>query len=157
VPFPDGLKVTGQPEDVSALKKCGNIVKIKINLDEVQVQTNPDHKKTIFLTDTMGINMRYPNFKMAKQMLTGREDSIDDIIRSITLCVESVFDDSSVYTNFQAKEIQDWIERLTQTQFAKIQEFFETMPKLAHDAQFNCTKCGYQENLHLEGLPTFFV
>jgi phosphotransferase system HPr-like phosphotransfer protein len=149
-------------KEFSDTMSCDNIVKISLMLDAVQVQSNPEHTKTIFLSDSMGLNMRYPNFAMAKKMLsspkkakTGGSD-ITDALQSIAMCIESVFDDQSVYSNFQLKEISEWIEKLTQTQFAKIQEFFETMPKLAHDIEFYCPKCGYKESQHIEGLPNFF-
>ena len=146
--------------DGPIMASCDNVVKIKINLDDVKVQIDPDHKKQIFLTDTLGVNMRYPNSKMAKAMLrtgtTTRKDNVNDALTAIGMCVESVFDDKSVYNNFTPKEIMDWIEKLTQSQFTKLQEFFESIPKLAHDTEFNCPKCGYQEPLHIQGLPSFF-
>jgi hypothetical protein len=142
------------------------VVKIKINLDDVKVQFQPEHKTQIFLTDTLGVNMRYPNFKMAKQMLRSRDrgnttdrdrkENVNDAVMAIALCIASVFDDQSVYSNFTPKEITDWIEKLTQAQFIKLQDFFESIPKLAHDVQFHCPKCGYEEPLHIEGLPSFF-
>ena len=138
---------------------CDNVVKIPINLDKIQVQFNPNHSKQIFLTETMGVNMRYPNFKMEK-FTTEQKDaqtSINDIIQRVALCVESVFDSESVYTGFTTQEISEWIEKLTQQQFMKIQEFFETMPVLAHDALFHCPKCDYQETIHIKGLASFFV
>jgi hypothetical protein len=139
------------------------VVKIKINLDDVKVQFKDGHKTQIFLTDTLGVNMRYPNYKMTKQMMKlqsdnkqVRDESVTNALAAVAMCVESVFDEESVYTNFSAKEMQDWIERLTQAQFMKLQEFFESIPRLAHDVEFHCPKCGYSEPLHIEGLPAFF-
>jgi hypothetical protein len=144
----DGEVITGS---------CDNLVKIGIKLDDVKVQQNPEHTKRIFLTETLGLVMRYPNFKMAKQ-LAGKENkqTVLDVFKSIAQCVESVFDDEAVYSNFTIEEIQSWVEKLTQIQFAKIQQFFETMPKLAHDVDFKCSSCGYEEKIHLEGLASFF-
>lgn len=146
---------------VNPMVDCDNVVRIKINLDDVNVNFPEDHQKQIFLTDTLGVNMRYPNFKMAKQLLRTREskdkkDNINDALTAIALCVESVFDNESVFSNFSPKEIQDWIEKLTQAQFIKLQNFFESIPKLAHDTTFRCPKCSYEEPLHIEGLPSFF-
>lgn len=136
---------------------CGNIIKLQLNVNDIQVHFNLDHKKQIFFTDFLGVNMRYPNAKIAKQIMAKKDpDTISDSIRTICLCVESIFDAENVYTSFTPTEIQDWIERLTQTQFFKLQEFFETMPKLMHDVPFLCSKCGYKDTIHLEGLPDFF-
>jgi T4 bacteriophage base plate protein len=137
---------------------CDNIVKIKLNLDDVKIQFNEDHTKQIFLTETMGVNMRYPNCKMAKFTADKTEAlSITDALQRLAMCIESIFDGESVYTNFTPKDLSEWIDMLTQTQFLKIQEFFETIPKLAHDLHFECPKCGYEETIHVEGLENFFV
>ena len=139
---------------------CDNIVKLKINLDEIKVHFNPEHSKQVFLTETLGVNMRYPNFKMEKSVANaGAENktNITEIFQRIAMCIESVFDSESVYSNFTIKEVSDWIEKLSQVQFLKLQAFFETMPKLEHDVQFKCPKCEYEEILHLEGLASFFV
>jgi hypothetical protein len=137
---------------------CDHIVRITLNLDDVKVQFNENHTKQIFLTETMGVNMRYPNHKMAKFTSDNNEPiSITDALQRIAMCVESVFDEESVYTNFTTKEIAEWIDKLTQAQFLKIQEFFETIPKLAHDIRFECNKCGYTETIKIEGLANFFV
>jgi hypothetical protein len=135
---------------------CDTIVKIPLAIDDVQVHFNNEHKRQFFLTPTMGVNMRYPNFKLAKAMLTKERESISDNLQSIAMCIESVFDEESVYTNFTTKEILEWVEKLTQAQFTELQKFFETMPKLAHDFEFHCPQCDYKEQIHIEGLPSFF-
>jgi len=137
---------------------CDHIVKIVVKLDAIKVVEKPGHTKTIMLTDTMGINMKYPSLAMSKKLLKQGKDkpSAADALTSVALCIESVFDESNVYSQFQPKEIIEWIEGLTQTQFAKIHDFFETMPKLQHDVQFVCPKCEYSEVIHLEGFASFF-
>lgn len=148
------------PETVETLVPCGHVVTLDINLDDVDVKFQEGHTKQIFLTDTLGVNMRYPNVKMAKQMIrektTTKNETVNDALATIAMSVESVFDENAIYNNFSQKEMQAWIESLTQPQFQKIQAFFETMPKLSHDVTFKCPKCGYSEDLHLEGLATFF-
>ena len=137
---------------------CDHIVKCFVNLDSVKVQFNENHTKQIFLTETMGVNMKYPNYKVSKFTTDSADSlSITEALQRIAMCIESVFDDQSVYTNFTPKDITEWIDKLTQTQFLKIQEFFETIPKLAHDIPFSCPKCGYSEIIHVEGLANFFV
>lgn len=136
---------------------CDTIVKMKINLDHVKVKFQEGHLKQIFLSDNIGVNMRYPSFKMAKTFFVNRQqETVNDVIQAIAMCIESVFDSDSVYSNFTTKEVQEWLEKLTQPQFEKLQSFFESMPKLAHDVDFTCPSCGYHQQLHLEGLASFF-
>ena len=41
-------------------------------------------------------------------------------------------------------------------QFAKIKEFFDTMPKLEHTINYKCVKCGEDKEITLQGLDSFF-
>jgi rubrerythrin len=160
--LPDGsITYEGTPDEGdSVIATCDNVVTFSLNLDEIEVKKNPAHKKTILLTDDLGITMKYPDVEMARRVnklsAQPEKESISEAIEGIAYCVESVYDDTNVYTSFSIKEVTEFLEQLTQNQFTKIQEFFETMPKLAHDLPFRCSKCGYSENIHLEGLPAFF-
>ena len=55
------------------------------------------------------------------------------------------------------QEMVDFVESMTRDQFNKIQEFFETMPKIKKQVDFHCSKCGYDEKITIEGLQSFFV
>jgi len=148
------VPIGNTPESTPVL--CGHVSNIKLNLNDVNVIFPPDHTRQIFLTDTIGINMKYPSYNTEKRMLKLRSNGdLNETIQAIALTVESLFDDQSVYTNFQPKEIVEWLEHLTQPQFERIRVFFEKMPVLAHDVMFKCDVCGYSESIHLEGLQSF--
>ena len=51
----------------------------------------------------------------------------------------------------------DFIDNLQQKDLEKIQEFFETAPKIKKNISFSCRKCGYKENIEVEGLQNFFI
>jgi DNA-directed RNA polymerase subunit M/transcription elongation factor TFIIS len=150
------VNVNAGTDNAPAWDDCSNIVQIKIDLNDVKVTFPDGHTKQIMLSPTMGVNMRYPNHKMAK--FIANQGKSEDIFAAIALCVESVFDEESVYTNFSMKEVEEWLGDLTQQQFIKVQEqFFDTMPVLKHSVVFNCRKCGYQEPIVIEGFSSFFV
>ena len=48
------------------------------------------------------------------------------------------------------------IESMQQTDLEKIQQFFDTLPKLKKELDFNCNKCGYHEKITVEGIQSFF-
>jgi hypothetical protein len=45
---------------------------------------------------------------------------------------------------------------MQQADLEKVSKFFSTLPKIKKDVHFNCTKCGYQEEITLEGVQSFF-
>ena len=55
-----------------------------------------------------------------------------------------------------ADELNEFIEEMQQSDLEKIQKFFETMPRLQTKHDFKCVKCGYQENITIEGIQNFF-
>ena len=70
--------------------------------------------------------------------------------------VFDVFDKEEVYDSFTKKEALDFLEDLNAEQFAKIQNFFETMPKLAYTLKVTNPKTKVESDLVLEGLASFF-
>jgi len=54
------------------------------------------------------------------------------------------------------KELNDFIEQLNTKQFAEIQEFFDTMPKLTHTVKITNPKTKKESEIVLSGLNDFF-
>ena len=54
------------------------------------------------------------------------------------------------------KEIADFLENLTQTQFGKIQNFFATMPRLKHVVNVTNPKTKKKGTVTLTGMQSFF-
>jgi len=138
---------------------CGTYVPIKIHLDEVQVERDPDHTTQIKLTDTVGIMMRYPNMAMARSMgrAAQKTEDVSQALDLIASCIESFFNETEVITEFNHDEVVTWLEGLTQQQFALIQKFFDTIPRLRHKINFECPACGYKQDIVIEGIQNFFA
>jgi hypothetical protein len=141
-------------------KKCGNIIKLNFNALEVQPEFDVEHTKKIQLTQKLGVVMKYPDFKLVNKIsnLSNLSDA-DVIAKTISGCIDYIFDNDSVYYAKDAtdEELLDFVDSLTREQFAKIQEFFDTVPKMKKNLTFKCSKCGYEEELVLEGIQSFFA
>jgi hypothetical protein len=137
-------------------KKCNNIIKLSFNALEVEPQTEEGHKKEIQLTPKLGVVMKYPDFKLVNK-LSNLSDA-EMIAKMVAGCIDYIFDSESVYYAKDASdaELIDFVDSLTREQFAKIQEFFDTVPKMKKNLTFKCSKCGYEEELVLEGIQSFF-
>ena len=53
-------------------------------------------------------------------------------------------------------EIKDFIEGLPQASFNKIQQFFDTMPKLKHELEVTNPKTKVVNKVTLQGIADFF-
>ncbi len=136
-------------------KKCNHIVEIDLNLNEITPES-VKIDKTIQITDTMGISMKYPTFDLLKEFDADQE--VDSIIKMTVKCIDFIYDKDSVYYAKDAKEEEliDFVESMQTKDLEKLKDFFSSMPKLKKQLDFNCVKCGYQEKIELEGIQNFF-
>jgi hypothetical protein len=155
--------------------KCEEEIPILINIDDVQVQKQPEHTNNIKLTDDLGVMMKYPSIILQNQIenLSDKQNKIEALFLTIIKCIDCIYDNENTYPakDHTEKEMTDFIESLTDAQFQKIAKFFDTMPKLKHEIELHCTNkikgkvkgkvketkvCGYKEPVVLEGLASFF-
>tara|TARA_B100000287_G_C20404452_1_gene690998 strand:+ start:34 stop:732 length:699 start_codon:yes stop_codon:yes gene_type:complete len=130
-------------------------VPVKILVDDVKVQFPKGHKKTIKLTDEITVEMRYPNMDyFAKVTFTKEEVNPYDLVAQ---CIKRVYVGEDDSGEFSFDEAREWVETLTNEQFAKIQNFFDTMPILRHTFKVKNPNTGVENDYTIEGLADFFV
>jgi len=136
-------------------KKCNHIVEIDLNLNEITPETIKLEKR-IQITDTMGVTMKYPTFDLLKDFDVNNE--VDSIIKMTVKCIDFIYDKDNIYYGKDAKdeELVDFVESMQSKDLEKIKDFFSSMPKLKKKLDFKCVKCGYEENIELEGIQSFF-
>jgi hypothetical protein len=132
-------------------------IPFKLDLDDVTIENVEGHTNNIKLTDTVGVVMKYPDFKLLEQIQT--METYDEILDVIIGCVETIYMGEETYdpTEYSIEEMRNFIEELSQDQFQHISEFFETMPATATNVNVVCSKCGWKTNIKLKGISDFFV
>lgn len=134
---------------------CGAIIAVDLDLSKIKVVKSPEHTNKVFLTDKMGICFKYPSFNNISELNVKSELDILDLIVS---CIDYIFDDEEIYyaKDYSTEELNEFIDGMSQESFDQIKVFFNTMPKSVLDVTFKCGKCGYEEELHVEGIQNFF-
>jgi hypothetical protein len=137
-------------------KKCNNSVEIELNVLEVEPTRNPTHTSKIELTKDLGLVMKYPKMSLIKDNTD--TDDFNVVLELIMDCIDYIYDANNVYyaKDSSKEELTEFLDSLQSKDLEKIKEFFDTMPKLKKKIDFSCNKCGYQENVELEGLQSFF-
>ena len=134
---------------------CGNLMDVKIDLLDIEVDYK-DQKNVVQLTDTVGIKLKYPDFKAIKNI---NEDSnlIEISMEVICNSIEYIFDEDNYYypNETPKQEIVEFIEGLNIDQFKKIEEFFNNLPSLKKEIDVTCNKCGFKHHIRIEGLDNF--
>ncbi len=146
-------------EESGEEKDCGNVVRLEVNVLDIKPEISENHTTKVPLSPNMGIVMKYPSFKMVEDNAKLEGGEIEKLMNILLTCIESVYtEDSIFYTkDISKEELSEFVENLTRDQFAKVQEFFDTMPKIKKQLDFTCKKCGYHETINVEGLQSFFV
>ena len=148
-------KITNDKGEENA---CGNLVKFDINLLELKAEKNPNHTNKIVINDKLGIVLKYPTFNMMEK-LDMENNNMEHILDIIISCIDYIYDQDNLYyaKDSTKEELTEFVENLQQSDLEKIQEFFTTLPKLKKDLHFHCNKCGYEEDITVEGIQNFFV
>ena len=137
--------------------ECGSIMDVNVNLLEIVVEKNPDIQDVIRLNNEFTIKLTYPKFSIVNQAAT--IENVDEFaFKMIADSVEYIHDGEQFYyaKDSSPEEIMEFLEQLNQEQFAKIEEFFNNLPKLRKDIDVKCKKCGYEHHIEVEGLESFF-
>lgn len=131
---------------------------VHMDITKFQVKYTEGHNDKIQLTANIGIKMKYPNIDTVQALENAASGNVDAIFDVVSDCIEFIYDGDEVYpTKEQTKEeIIEFLNNLTQDQFEKIQQFFDTMPKMSQPVQYDCPVCGRHHDKVLEGLASFF-
>jgi hypothetical protein len=160
------LRARSVGEIIEIILKCDECeddkakVKINLNVDHIKVQKPETHSTKIHLFDDVGVVMKYPSFSIVEKLQGKNQKNVtpDDMFDIIVECMDMIFDTSQTYPiNEQPREeVMTFLDNLTNEQFEKIQQFFETMPKMTHDVEFDCPVCNKHHQKKMEGLQSFF-
>jgi len=132
-------------------------VKYNLNLTDVNVIFPKGHDSKIMLTDTLGVIMKYPSFDgFVQGQFTDNKEF--DVIKVIAESIDQIFEGEEVYdeSTTSKKEFVQFVEGLTNQQLEKIQEFFETAPRLEHSFKVTNPNTGVESDYTLRGLASFF-
>jgi len=129
----------------------------KVDLSKVEVHMAEEHTNKIDLTDEVSVVMRYPTIKTFGGIKVNNLTA-DDAVEMTTRCIHQVINGVETFeaADLSKEDKSEFIENLTQDQFAKIQQFFTTMPKLSHTVTLTHPKTKKKAKYKLEGMQSFF-
>ena len=131
-------------------------VEHEIDLGDVDVQMPDNHTNIVQITDDISMIMRYPKLSdMAGFTETGQIKLIFDMIKR---CVAEIRDGETIHNkvDISDKELDEFIESMSQPSFELVSNFFETMPKLIHEVSVTNPKTKKKNKITIEGLQSFF-
>lgn len=132
-----------------------NIYDFKVNLDDVEIVTDPEHTNKIKVDDKIGIIMRYPSITEISKISGDDAAAFDSIME---ICMYQIYDEENVYPIAEAdpSEVKAFIDSLDLKSFERIQKFFDTMPKLKYEIKYK-NSLDHDRVIVLDSLQSFFT
>jgi hypothetical protein len=130
-----------------------------LNLQDVTVNFPEGHSNKIMLTDTTGVIMKYPSFdRFVDANFAGKGVTQENVLDIIAESIDQIFQGEEVFdqSTTSPKEFLQFVESLTNEQLIKLQEFFETAPRLEHNFRITNPKTGVESDYTISGLSNFF-
>lgn len=140
-------------------QECEGPNEIKIDLDTVEVDMS-DRSNIVILNDQYTIEMKYPHYDYMRDngQLKDVQSATDVILELVIECLDSVNTEEErvSFSDYSKEDITSFIESLTSDQFSLLVDWVTNLPKLTHNAEFDCVQCGHKNTQALEGLQNFF-
>ena len=150
--------------EVAKLKiKCPDdketFANVELDLTKVEVQVDDKHTNEVKVNDKITMVMKYPTLDTFDPNVDATKLQTDDLFGIIAKSIHEIYDGETVHksSDYTKEELQEFIESLTSQTFTKVQNFFQTMPRLAHTVEIENPKTKVKSKVVLSGLNDFFV
>ena len=154
------LRAKSVGEIVKLMVTCpdDNKTKVQVDVDLTKIECHKEvgHDTNIRLTDEIGLIMDYPRVSSVTEL--DLDNEMESTFKVIKSCVRQVYDSNNVYekVDMDKNDLDEFIESMTHDQFERVQEFFNTMPKVRHMIKVKNPKTGVDGEVVLEGMQSFF-
>ena len=132
---------------------------VEVDLSKVEVQVDDEHSNEIQINDKIKLLMKYPTIDSFDATVDANQLKTEQLFDIIGKSIYQIYEGETVHNakDYSKEEMQAFIESLTSDHFAKIQKFFNSMPRLAHEIEVVNPKTQVKSKVMLQGLTDFFV
>jgi phage FluMu protein Com len=135
--------------------ECSETNEVDINIDSVEMKVSKSNHM-IEITDEYTLEMKWPT--MSDIMGLPKEANPQTMLSMLRVAMVALHtqDERLDLTEHSDQEIEDFLESMNTDQFTKIKDFVDNLPKLKHEVDYKCMKCGHDNHMVLEGMQSFF-
>ena len=150
-------KAVGDKSKIFIVCECGEIIKLDIDLSKVKIVKNKKYSDLVKLTDDIMIRLSPPGIDNV--IGAGDKNQIDMVMEIIRDSIVEIIEGEDVFSaqDHTREELEEFLDSLNSGQFKKLQDYYESLPKMKQDIEYTCKKCGKTETETLEGLASFFA
>tara|TARA_R110000822_G_scaffold48453_10_gene127634 strand:- start:1340 stop:2068 length:729 start_codon:yes stop_codon:yes gene_type:complete len=135
---------------------------IDVNLQDIEVQNLDRKSKMIELSEDVSIELGAPTYNDLKKLDLKDGDNIEtteNIFKMISACIKSIItpDEKILSKDCSEKELNDFVESMSSSQFTKISSYVDNLPELSTTIKFTCVSCNKENEQVIRGLQNFFA
>ena len=136
---------------------------VEVDLSKVEVHVDEDHTNNIVIDEKkkIGLIMSYPTINSIDPDQPANQKSMKtkQMFEMLANTVHQVYEGDKIHNagDYTKDELNKFLESLDSKAYRKINEFFDTMPKLKQDIEIENPKTKVKSKLTLSGLADFFV
>lgn len=154
------LRAKSISEKVDVVITCANCKEnydSSFNIDELKVEKSSTNNNKIMLTNSVGVEMRYPKFDSVVRVYDS--DNPEEVFKLVKKSIAGIFQDDQYWAAEEQndEDLEMFLNSLTKEQFDKIEEFFVSSPKIVQIVETDCPSCNHHNTSRIEGLQNFFV
>jgi len=128
-----------------------------IDLNDIELSSDPNHTDAIELNDNVGLLMKYPNLDIASSFnVDSSEEEL--VLEMVRRCIDKVFTEEEVFdfSEYTFEEQEAFLDQLDRNQVEKIIEFFQTMPTLSYTINYK-NSMDNDRSIEMRTLSDFFI
>jgi hypothetical protein len=128
-----------------------------VDLNDIELSSDPNHTDAIELNDTVGLLMKYPNLDIASSFnVDSSEEEL--VLEMVRRCIDKVFTEEEVFdfSEYTFEEQEAFLDQLDRNQVEKIIEFFQTMPTLSYTINYK-NSMDNDRSIEMRTLSDFFI
>jgi hypothetical protein len=135
---------------------------VEIDLSKVEVHVEEDHNNNIVIDKNrkLGIIMSYPTINTLDPKLDVEDAKKTELMFDmLTGTIHQIYEGDKVHSpsDYSKEDLTKFIDSLDTRTYKKINDFFNTMPKLKQEVEIENPKTKVKSTLTLQGLQDFFV
>ena len=139
---------------------CEKENEVTVNINELKIQGEIPNSK-IKISDTITIEMKPPSYLQIaenEKIMSENSTTMDRIFGLLISSIDAVLTEEERFSFRDAthQEATEFLESMSQEQFAKVRKYMEEQPSLKHDIEYDCVGCQKHQKLTLEGMQDFF-
>jgi hypothetical protein len=134
---------------------------VEIDLSKVEVHVDENHSNNIVVDEKkkIGLIMSYPTINSVDPEDNTKGMKTKQMFDMLANTVYQVYEGDKIHAagDYTKEEMHKFLESLDSKAYRKINEFFDTMPKLKQDIELENPTTKVKSKLTLQGIADFFV